>query len=153
MDLIQWQPFGGISRLRDQIDRMFEDSLWPRNTLMPAQGNVLIDMYQTDNDVMVKASLPGVNPDEVDITVTGDILTIKGEHKEEKEAKEENYYHKERRFGSFSRIVALPVPVKNDKAEAVFEDGVLTLTLPKSEELKPKQIKVKSKKAVDGEKK
>ena len=153
MNLIPWGSFGEISRLRDQVDRMFEDSLWPRRTWVSAQGNLLIDMYQTDDDVVVKTSLPGINPDEVDITVTGDTLTIKGEHKEEQETKEENYHYKERRFGSFSRTVDLPAVVKSDKADATFEDGVLTLTMPKSEETKPKQIKIKSKKAIEGDKK
>lgn len=152
MNLIPWNAFGEISRLRDQVDRMFEDSLWPRRSWVPAQGNLLIDMYQTDDDVVVKASLPGVNPDEVDITVTGDTLTIKGEHKEESQTKEENYYYKERRFGSFSRTVSLPVQVESGKANATFEDGILTLTMPKSEETKPKQIKIKSKKAIEGDK-
>jgi len=109
-------------------------------------------MHQTTNDVVVKASLPGFKPEEVDISITGDTLTIKGAHNEEQEVKEENYFYKERNYGTFSRSILIPVPVKSDKAEAVFEDGVLTLTLPKIEEVKPKQIKVKAKQIAEGKK-
>ena len=112
-----------------------------------------MDMYQTANDVVVKAALPGVKPEEVDISITGDTLTIKGEHKEEKEVKQEDYFHKERSYGTFSRSLLIPVQIKADKAEAVFENGILTLNLPKAEEVKPKQIKIKAKEIVEGTKK
>jgi len=116
-------------------------------------GDLPVDMYQTADDVVVKAALPGIKPEEVDITITGDTLTIRGEQKEEQEVKEDDYFYKERRYGTFSRSVAMPVKVKSDKAEAVFENGVLTLTLPKAEEIKPKQIKVKPKVMIEGAKK
>jgi len=103
--------------------------------------------------VVVKASLPGIKPEEVDITISGDTLTIKGEHKEEQKVKQEDYLRKERYYGAFSRSLILPVQVKSDKAEAVFENGILTLTLPKAEEVKPKQIKVKASKMIEGAKK
>ena len=105
-----------------------------------------------DNEVVVKVTLPGVKPDEVDITITGDALIIKGEHKEEREVKDESYIRRERRSGSFTRTVLIPVSVQSDKAEATFENGVLTLTLPKAEEVKPRQIKVKPKMRIEGEK-
>jgi HSP20 family protein len=107
----------------------------------------------TDKDIVVKASLPGYKPEEVDISVSGNALTIKGEHSEEEDAKEEDYFFKERRYRSFKRTVSLPREVKSEKAEATFENGVLTLTLPKAEVVKPKQIKVKAKAAIQGEKK
>jgi len=97
--------------------------------------------------------LPGFKPEEVDISITGDTLTLKGEHREEKETKNENYLLQERSYGSFSRSITIPVEVKSEKAEASFEDGVLTLTLPKAEEVKPKQIKVKARPMIEGEKK
>lgn len=129
------------------MDRLLEDSfvrparLWPelRASELP------IDMYQTKDEVVLKAALPGVKPEEVDITITGDTLTIKGEHREEKETKEEDYLYKEHRYGAFSRSVTVPMQIESDKAEAVFENGILTLTIPKSEQVKPKQIKVKAK--------
>jgi HSP20 family protein len=143
--------------LREAMDRLFEERfieptrlwLWPQMEM----GNLPLDVYQTDDHVTVKASLPGVSPDEVEISITGDLLTIKGEHKEETEAKEEDYFRKERRFGAFSRSVTMPVPVQGDKADASFQDGVLTVNVPKAEEARPKQIKVKPKAQIEGEKK
>jgi len=105
-----------------------------------------VDIYETKDDVVVKASLPGVKPEDIEVSVVGDTLTIKGEVKEEKDIKEENYIRKERRYGSFCRSFTLPVSVDADKATAEFENGVLTLTLPKAEEVKPKTIAIKAKK-------
>lgn len=154
MAIVRWQPFTELMSLREAMDRLFEDS-FVRPSLPLVFGEAMgapVDMYQTDKEVVVKASLPGVKPEEVDISITGDVLTIKGEHKEEEEVKEKDYFRKELRYGTFSRSLQLPVAVETDKAEAVFENGVLTLTLPKAEEAKPKQIKVKAKKAVEGKK-
>jgi HSP20 family protein len=129
------------------MGRLFEDGFARYPRLWPGLGEweLPVNMYQTPDEVVVKASVPGLKPDKVDISITGGTLTIKGEHKEEKEAEEENYIYKERHYGTFSRSTLIPVKVKSDKAEAVFEDGILTLTLPKAEEVKPKQIKVKAK--------
>lgn len=154
MAIVKWQPFSELVSLRDAMNRLFEDS-FVGTSLPTAFGEATaapVDMYQTDKDVVVKASLPGVKPEEVDISITGDVLTIKGEHKEEQEVKEKGYFRKEMRYGTFNRSLQLPVAVKSDKAEAIFENGVLTLTLPKAEEAKPKQIKVKAKKVIEGKK-
>jgi HSP20 family protein len=131
------------------MDKLFEESfirptLWraaPFFGLEPA-----LDIYETADNVVVKAALPGVKPDEIDISVTGNTLTIKGETKAETEVKKENYICQERRYGAFSRSVSLPGGILPDKAEASFENGVLILTIPKAEEVKPKTIKVKAKK-------
>ena len=104
-----------------------------------------VDVYETDEDVVVKASVPGVDPEELDISITGDTLTIKGETRAEEEVEEENYVYRERRYGAFSRSMTIPTSVEADEADAEFEDGVLTLRLPKAEEVKPKTIKVKTK--------
>jgi len=155
MTMMRWEPFKEMMTLRQAMDRLFEDSFVraPRLLTDSLGGDILLDMYQTPNDVVVKASLPGIRPEEVDISIAEDVLTIKGEHKEEKEVKEKDYLMKERRYGSFSRSISIPVSVKSDKAEAVFENGVLTLTLPKAEEVKPKQIKIKPKAMIEGTKK
>ena len=155
MTMIRWDPFREIMSLRNAMDRLFEDSFVHPTRVWPelGGGQLAIDMYQTDDDVVVKASLPGLKPEEVDISVTGDTLTIRGEHKEEKEVKQEDYLYKERRYGVYNRSVTMPVQVKAEKAEAVFDNGILTLTLPKAEETKPKQIKVKAKAAIEGGKK
>jgi len=156
MAMLRWEPFREMVSLRDAIDRLFEDSFvrpwrfWPDHL---GRGEFPIDMYQTANEVVVKAALPGVKPEEVDISITGDTLTIRGERKEEQEARQEDYFYKECHYGSFSRSITIPVQVRSDKAEAVFENGILTLTLPKAEEVKPKQIKVKTKAAANAARK
>lgn len=145
--LIRWDPFDRLS-LRSAMDRLFDDSFvrpgfgW----FAPASAvELAIDMYETKDDVVVKAALPGIKPDQVEVTITGDTLSIRGESTEENQVKEENYIRKERRFGSFCRTITLPGGIKADKADAVFENGVLTLKIPKAEETKPKTIKVKTK--------
>ena len=102
-------------------------------------------MYQTDDDVVVKAALPGMKADDFQINITGDVLSIKGEMKEKNETKKKNYHIREQRWGSFERSVMLPPSVVSDKAKAEFEDGILTITLPKAEEVKPKIVTVKTK--------
>lgn len=155
MAIVRWDPFREMMTLRNAVDRMFEDSIVPRITSLNNGGEtpMALDVYQTDDEVVIKASLPGVKPEDVDISITGDTVTIKGEMKEEAEVREENYLHRERRYGTFSRMVQVPVSVQEDKAEATFEDGILKLSLPKAEEVKPRQIKVKARALVEGEKK
>ena len=154
MTMMRWEPFREMMSLRNAMDRLFDESFVRPSRVWVEEGTaqVPLDVYQTDNEVVVKATLPGVKPDEVDITITGDALIIKGEHKEEKEVKDESYIRRERRSGSFTRTVLIPVSVQSDKAEATFENGVLTLTLPKVEEIKPRLIKVKPKMRIEGEK-
>jgi HSP20 family protein len=151
-NIVRWQPFGDLVSLRDAMDRLFEDSfVSPRN--WPTMAGLVepsLDVYETGNDVVVKVALPGMKPEDVDITLTGDVLTISGETTEETENKEKNYIRRERHFGSFTRSITLPEGLQADKAEAKFENGVLTLTIPKSEAVKPKKIQVK---ASQGEKK
>ncbi|MFO8101421.1 MAG: Hsp20/alpha crystallin family protein [Dehalococcoidia bacterium] len=142
--LIQREP---IASLREMMDRMWEDELRPLALWrgLGDGGQVPLDMYQTENEVVVKATVPGVKPEDVDITIAGDVLTIKGESKVEEEKKEAEYFYRERRHGAFTRTVGLPSGLETDKAEATFEDGVLKLTIPKAEEVKPKKIDIKAK--------
>lgn len=145
--IVRWEPFSELVSLRDAMDRIFEESvIRPRNWLAPDGEGVPIDVYESNGDVVVKATIPGVKPEDIDISVMGDVLTIKGEYKEEEKVEKENYYRRERRQGAFTRSISLPTEVVVDKANAEFEAGVLTLTLPKSEEVKPKTIEVKAKK-------
>jgi HSP20 family protein len=104
-----------------------------------------VDMYQTDEEVVIRAALPGMKAGDVQISVTGDVVTIKGEMKEKTDSKEKSYHLREQRYGSFERILSLPTAVISDKAKAEFEDGVLVVSLPKAEEVKPKTITVKAK--------
>ena len=101
-----------------------------------------LDIAENENEFIVKASLPGVRPEDVQITAHGDTLTIRGEMKDEEEKKDVHYHLRELRYGQFQRTVTLPTPISADKAQAHFENGVLTLILPKAEEAKPKQIKI-----------
>ncbi len=146
--LTRWEPFSELMTVRDAMDRLFEDSYVQPHTgwFAPSAEDLAIDMFEKDDEVVVNAALPGVKPEEVDVKITGDTLTIRGESKEEKQVNEENYVRKERRYGSFSRSVRLPSGLKTDKADATFDNGMLTLRIPKSEEVKPKSIKVKLKK-------
>ncbi len=147
MSMIRWDPARDLMSLRQAMDKLFEESFVRPSgfTLEIGGGTIPIDMFQNENDVVIKATLPGVKPDEVDISISGDILTIKAERKEEKETKEKEYFRKENRYGMVSRSITLPVDVKADKADASFDNGVLTLTLPKAEKEKPRQIKVQAK--------
>ncbi len=146
--LTRWEPFRDLISLREAMDRLFEESVVrPSSTELSRRmgGTLAVDMYETDEAVVVKSATPGVDPEDIDISITGDTLTIKGETKVDEEVEEENYVYRERRYGSFARSLTIPVPVQADEAEAAFEDGILTLTLPKAEEIRPKAIKVKSK--------
>ena len=145
-NIIRWEPAREMMTLREAMDRLFDDaftrplSLGGNNWSIPA-----VDMYQTDNEVVVKAALPGIKADEVQINVTGEVLTIKGETKQENETKEKAYHIREQRWGTFERSLVLPTEVVADKAKADFENGILTITLPKAEEVKPKTISIKTK--------
>ena len=151
-NLMRWDPFDDMRGLRHRMDRLAEDFFHgPRVfTWQPAELGFALDVYETDEALTVKAALPGVRPDEVDISVTGDVLTIKGETKSEEETKSENYHRRELRYGAFARSVPLPTRVNHEKAEATFENGVLTVTMPKAEEVKPKSIKIAARGVIEG---
>ena len=146
MALVKWDPFRDIITLRERMDRMFEDSLsrfrMPEEATMPTFWSPSVDIYETDENIVLKAELPGVDKKEVSVEVKDSTLILKGERKREKEVKEENYHRVERSFGTFMRSFSLPVSVKQDQVKAKFKDGVLEVTLPKAEEAKPKQVKV-----------
>jgi HSP20 family protein len=136
-----------LATMRQMMDRVLEDdffrfpSVWDRNGGEVA--SLALDVAEKDDAYVVKASLPGVNSEDVDITLADNVLTIRGETKADNEIKQENYHLRERRFGAFMRSVTLPNAVDADKIEAVNENGVLTLTLPKAESVKPRKIEVK----------
>lgn len=146
-ELAKWSPFREISRLRDEMDRLWEDFFGPgRRGLRPIAEEWIpaVDISDTTDTVTVKVEIPGMEAKDVEISLTGDILTIKGEKKIEKEAEEQNFYMAERSYGSFVRSLRLPAAVKEDQIEASYKQGVLTITCPKKEEVKPKQITIKS---------
>jgi HSP20 family protein len=129
--------------LRAAMDRLLDE--WEPQAVGSADFvNPAMDLYQTDEEVVLRASLPGVRPDDLSIQVTGDILTLRGETREETASEGAHYHVRERRAGTFSRAVTLPTGVVAEKADARFQDGILTLRLPKAEEVKPKAISVKA---------
>jgi HSP20 family protein len=144
MAIERWDPFREAVSLRDAMNTLLQES-FVRPGGVPAQGGYAtlpLDVSETEGEFVVKAALPGVKPDDVQITVHGDTLTIRGEIKAEEDKKGEHWHLRERRFGAFQRSVSLSTPVDSDKAQAHFENGVLTLTLPKSESARPRQIKI-----------
>ena len=145
--IVRWEPVRDMMSLRDAMDRMFEEGFLRQLAPFGAwsEGALAVDVYETDDTVVVKTAVPGVKAEEIDVSVTGDTLTIKAETKEEQEVKRENYLRRERRYGSLCRSVTLPGGLESDKAEADYTDGVLTLTFPKAEEVKPKSIKIATK--------
>jgi len=144
MAIERWDPFREAVSLRDAMNALFQES-FVRPGGGPVQNGFAalpLDVCESENDFVIKAALPGVKPDDVQITVHGDTLTIRAESKAEEEKKGEHWHLRERRSGVFQRSVSLATPVDSDKAEAHYEHGVLTLTLPKSETAKPRQIKI-----------
>ncbi len=139
-----WNPFHEAVSLRDAMNALFQDSyVRPGGTTAPAGHSPLpLDVSESEHEFVVKASLPGVKPADVQITVHGDTLTIRAESKGDEERKGEHWHLRERRHGVFQRAVSLATPVNSEKAEAQFEHGVLILTLPKAESAKPRQIKI-----------
>jgi HSP20 family protein len=144
-NLIRWEPAREMMTLREAMDHLFDDAFTRPLTLRDGWSAPAIDMYQTDDEIVVKASLPGVKTDEVQINITGEVLTLKGETKQVEEKKDKAWHMCEQRWGMFERAVALPTEVVSDKAKAEFENGILTITLPKAEEVKPKVINIKAK--------
>jgi HSP20 family protein len=141
--LTRFEPFRGVTTLQDQINRLVTEA-FDRSS---EEGNLTswapaVDIYETEHELVVKADLPDVRPEDLDIRVENNILTIRGQRKFEKQVNEDKYLRVERAYGSFSRSFALANTVNTEAIKADYKDGVLTLTIPKREEAKPKQIKV-----------
>jgi HSP20 family protein len=139
----RWEPFRGASSLQDQVNRLFSDVLerTGEESSLTAWAPA-VDIYETEHELVVKADLPEVNPQDLDIRVENNILTIRGERKFERKVNQDNYLRVERAFGSFARSFTLANTVNAEAIKADYQNGVLTLTIPKKEEAKPKQIKV-----------
>lgn len=139
-DIMKWPEIPTFTSLQREMDRLFDD-FFRRGGLMREWP---VDVVETNDTVVVKAELPGMEPKDVDISVSGDKLTIKGERKAEKEEKGKTFYRMERCYGSFCRTVELPAPVEADKAKADYKNGILEITLPKTEQVKAKKIPIKT---------
>ncbi len=141
-----WDPLKDLSSIQDRMNQIFEDTLarsrGREEGVRTGMWTPAVDIYETDQSVVVKAELPGVGKDDIAVEVKDGILTLRGERKFEKEVKDENYHRIERSYGTFLRSFALPVSVDQDKVSARFKDGVLDIELPKKEKAKPRQVKV-----------
>ncbi len=142
-NLTRWDPFREMVAFRSLMNRMIEDSLSPTGIWREDTWNLALDVSETGDDYVVKASLPGLKPEDLEITFENNVLSIKGEIREEKESEQQRYHLRERRSGSFYRSLSLPSTVNADGIEARYDAGVLTLRLPKAEEARPKRIAVK----------
>jgi HSP20 family protein len=149
-NLVRWEPFRDLTDFRNSIDRVFDRGYArPWRVVTWENGGSLfpVDVSDTEDSVVVTASLPGVTAEDINVSITGTALTIKGETKSEETAEEANYYRQERRSGGFERSIRLPVRVEAAEASATFENGVLTLDLPKAADVKTQTIEIKAKKA------
>lgn len=145
--LMRFEPVREMVTLREAMDRLFDDAFMRPSNLSGSNFQPpAVDMYQTDDEIVVKAALPGIKADEVQISVTGEVLTLKGEVNFEEETNEKTYHIREQRWGAFERTIMLPTDVVAEKAKADFKDGILTINLPKAEEVRAKTITVKASK-------
>jgi len=142
--MASWSGFGNLTDLREEIDRLFEAPLaeLERTSQLLSGWSPAIDLYEDKDNVFVRAELPGMKREEIDVSLHEGTLSISGERKREGQFKEAEVYRAERFFGRFQRTVTLPSPVAAEKTKAQYKDGILTITLPKTEEAKPKHIDV-----------
>jgi HSP20 family protein len=143
-----WRPRRDLLSVGDSLDRFFDDWFYrpSRLWLVPSWTEAApLDLYRENGNLVIKAEVPGVPLEDIEITIKDQVLTISGETRSEDQVEEEKYIRRERRYGSFSRSVALPADAEGDKAEAAFEDGVLTVTIPVAEEPQPEVVKVEVK--------
>lgn len=147
MNVIRFNPFAEVTTLRDQVNRLFDDASQPRGegnqVGSPRMWAPLVDVSENENEVTVRLDLPGVDRESVDVQLTGDTLVIRGERRFERR-EGESCIHLERPFGTFQRSFNLSVPVQSDRVNAAYKEGVLTVTLPKQEAVKPRKIQIQA---------
>lgn len=137
-------PFREVTDMQGQMNRLF-DNLLGRPSPMAGMERMwapAVDMYETSDELVIAAEVPGLNQKDIHLSITGDMLTIRGERQRAQDVPPDNYYRGERWWGKFERTLPLPIPVQAGKVKAAYRDGVLTVTLPKAEEIKPKEIKI-----------
>jgi HSP20 family protein len=143
-NLIPFNPFREMLSMRDMMNRMFDEAFF-RPTAFEGEFGLALDVEAKNDEFIVRANVPGLKPEDLNIEILDNTVTVRGEFKDEKKDEGKNYLMMERRYGQFSRSVTLPAPVVANKAEATVENGILTLRLPKADEAKPKAITVKAK--------
>jgi HSP20 family protein len=145
MAITRWRPFSDLLSIQDEMNRLFDDFFghpitrreWTEEAWSPS-----VDVSETKDNVVINAEIPGMSKDDVKVSVQDNILTLSGERKQEKEEKNANYHRIERSYGLFFRSFTLPTPVQPDKVKATYKDGILKISLPKTEEVKPKEIPI-----------
>jgi HSP20 family protein len=142
MNLVRWSPFHDMTLLQNQMNRLFDNTLQGWSGDGTAGWLPSADIYETDNDLVVAADLPGVEPQSVDVRVENNVLTIRGERRFEQSIEKENFHRAERSYGTFARAFTLSTAVDTEKIRAGYKNGVLTITLPKAEAAKPKHIQI-----------
>jgi HSP20 family protein len=149
--LVRWNPMREAVDLFNEFDRVFDSPLYRSRWGMPLRTNEVVgtwnlalDVAERGEEFTIKASLPGIDPQDLNVTLEDNVLTVQGEIKEDETIEEETYHLRERRFGKFSRSIRFPVPVNANEIEAGYENGVLTLRVPKAEAVKPKRIEIKA---------
>ncbi|HZV36677.1 MAG TPA: Hsp20/alpha crystallin family protein [Verrucomicrobiae bacterium] len=144
-ELAVWPAFDKLFGLRDELDRLFENPFgdWTRNSQLLSVWNPAIDLFEDADTVTVKAELPGMKKEEIEVSLHDGMLSISGERKSEQKYEDAQTHRSERFVGVFQRSITLPAAVKGDQVKAQYKDGILTVTLPKAEEAKRKQIEVK----------
>ena len=146
MALVPWRPFAELSRMRDDMDRLFEEVFGRSKSgkdLLDSRGWApLVDMLNQPEEIVVRAQVPGMEKENINVAVSNGTLTISGERKAEEEVKEEDYYYSEHLFGKFNRTIELPTAVNSEKIRANLKNGILEVHLPKAEEVKPKAVPI-----------
>lgn len=146
--VVRWDPFRDMVAMRSQMDQIMDEWLRASNAVENGENaqamRLAVDVGETENNFIVKASIPGINPDDLDISFADNTLTIRGESKEEHVEESARFHVRERRFGQFMRTITLPLAVDAEQIEAHYENGVLTLTLPKADEIKPRKISIRN---------
>ena len=141
----RWEPFRNLVDIQGEVNRLFDAFVGRPAAGQMTQGRPwmpAVDMHETKDDLVLRLELPGVREKDVTVSITGDLLSIKGERHWEDESKEQKFLHVERLYGQFERLIQLPMAVQADNVKAAYRDGVLEITLPKAEELKPREIKI-----------
>src|SRR5215467_7236031 len=145
MAISRWDPFRDLNVLQDRMNRLFNDAGRGWRTDEPAATTTwspAVDIFETENEIVVKAEVPGVDRKDISLNLESNVLTLKGERKFEKETKEENYHRIERAYGGFSRAFSIPATVDEEKIRADYQDGILRIALPKKKQVRPKQIRI-----------
>jgi len=144
MNIKRWDPFRDLESLQEDVNRLFQDRFsGPRKSLSPERPWApVVDVIEDEDAIIVRTELAGMKKEDIDIEFTGDTLTIKGERKFENEERKENFVRVERTYGQFQRSFTIGVPIKSDQVKASYKDGILEITIPKSEEIKPKKVEV-----------